>query len=161
MKEIFSLFKQRAESLFLKIRFIVRALKTKEKVAFAIFILLFFTGIIGLLGIMNDLIAVEVPIDGGVLYEGIIGFPRFINPLIAASEADRDLTELIYAGLLKSDGQGGLKPELAEKYEISEDNLAYTFFLKENLRWSDGQPITAQDIAFTVKLVQDPSLKSP
>ena len=161
MKERFSLFKQRAEPLFLKIRFIVRALKTKEKVAFAIFILLFFTGIIGLLGIVNDLIAVEVPIDGGVLYEGIIGFPRFINPLIAASEADRDLTELIYAGLLKSDGQGGLKPELAEKYEISEDNLTYTFFLKENLRWSDGQPITAQDIAFTVKLVQDPSLKSP
>ena len=145
----------------MKIRYIIRALKTKEKVAFAVFALFFLTGIIGFSGIINDRIAVEVPIDGGVLSEGIIGFPRFINPLIAASETDRDLTELVYAGLLKSDGQGGLKPELAEKYEISEDNLAYTFFLKENLRWSDGQPITAQDIAFTVKLVQDPSLKSP
>ncbi|MBI2627835.1 MAG: hypothetical protein HYW71_00150 [Candidatus Niyogibacteria bacterium] len=188
MKKIFSLFKQRVHPVkfasqlfngvnpvkfasqlfngvnlpsFTKIRFIIRTLNIKEKAAFAFFALLFFTGIIGLSMIINDRIAVETPVDGGVLYEGVIGFPRFINPLIAVSEADHDLTELIYAGLLKSDGQGGLKSELAEKYEISEDNLTYTFFLKENLRWSDGQPITAQDIIFTVKLAQDPFTKSP
>ena len=146
---------------FTKIRFIIRTLKIKEKFAFAVFVLLFLTGIIGFSEIINNRIAVETPIDGGALYEGVVGFPRFINPLITVSEADRDLTELVYAGLLKSDGQGGLKPELAEKYEISEDNLTYTFFLKENLRWSDGQPITAQDVIFTVKLVQNPLIKSP
>jgi peptide/nickel transport system substrate-binding protein len=175
VKKIFSLFKQRVHPAkfasqlfnrinlpsFTKIRFIIRTLNIKEKAAFAFFVLLFFTGIIGLSMIINDRIAVETPVDGGVLYEGVIGFPHFINPLIAVSEADHDLTKLIYAGLLKSDGQGGLKSELAEKYEISEDNLTYTFFLKENLRWSDGQPITAQDIIFTVKLAQDPLAKSP
>lgn len=44
---------------------------------------------------------VEVPLDGGSITEGIIGTPRFINPVLASSDIDRDLVSLIYSGLMR------------------------------------------------------------
>ena len=92
--------------------------------------------------------------------EGVIGIPRFVNPLLASSDADRDLTALIYTGLLRNDGKGELVPSLADRYEISNDGLTYTFYLKDNLRWSDGKRLTADDILFTLSLVKDPNYRS-
>ena len=105
--------------------------------------------------------SVPVPAEGGILREGVIGIPRFVNPLLASSDADRDLTALIYTGLLRNDGKGELVPSLADRYEISNDGLTYTFYLKDNLLWQDGKPLTADDVVFTVKTIQDPSYKSP
>ncbi|MEK7602081.1 MAG: peptide ABC transporter substrate-binding protein [Patescibacteria group bacterium] len=103
---------------------------------------------------------VEVPRHGGSLTEGVVGPPRFINPLLALTDSDRDLVALTYAGLMGV-GPGGLHPVLAESYTISEDGKEYTFVLKEGLKFSDGTPVTAQDVVFTVTKAQDPSLKSP
>lgn len=104
---------------------------------------------------------VTVPAQGGVLTEGIVGAPRFINPLLALSDADRDLTALTYAGLMGLDGDGELIPVLAESYTVSEDGTQYTFILRENAKFSDGTPVTAEDVVFTVEKAQDPSLRSP
>ena len=102
------------------------------------------------------------PAQGGSYIEGIAGSPRFINPIYAAtSDADRDLTELIYSGLMKYDGKGEIVPDLAESYTISEDGKIFEFYLKENLFWSDGKPLTSDDVIFTVKILQNPSVKSP
>jgi len=102
------------------------------------------------------------PSTGGIYSEGIVGTPLFINPLYAvANDADRDLTELIYAGLMKYNGQGELVPDLAKEYKILEDGRVFEFYLKDNLHWSDGAPLTADDVVFTVKAVQNPTLKSP
>ena len=111
----------------------------------------------------NDRFLVEVPRHGGTLSEGIIGRPRFINPVIAKSDADRDLTELIYSGLLRATPEGDLVPDLTEKYDVSEDGLTYTFTLRPELFWHDGEPITSADIAFTIGKVRDQGLaiKSP
>lgn len=106
---------------------------------------------------------VEVPRKGGSITEGIIGRPRFINPVIAKSDADRDLTALVYSGLLRPAPGGGFIPDLAASYVISDDGLTYTFTLRDKLYWHDGEPITSSDVAFTIEKVRDPSLaiKSP
>ncbi len=111
----------------------------------------------------NDLFMVEIPQMGGTLTEGIIGRPRFINPVIARSDADRDMSELIYAGLLRFTPEGQLVPDMAETYEVSPDGLTYTFTLRKELYWHDGMPVTSSDVSFTIEKVGDPSLtiKSP
>ncbi|HYD93308.1 MAG TPA: peptide ABC transporter substrate-binding protein [Candidatus Paceibacterota bacterium] len=104
---------------------------------------------------------VDVPSRGGQLTEGVEGHPRFINPLLALTDADRDLATLTYAGLMGYDQDGVLAPVLAESYEISEDGKVYTFRLRDTVRFSDGTPVTADDVVFTVMKAQDPGLLSP
>jgi len=130
----------------------------------AIFSILIFTATsVMLLVRLNDSFLVEIPKDGGTLTEGIIGRPRFINPVIARSDADRDIAELVYSGLIQSSTDNQFTPDLAESYDVSPDGLTYTFTLRENLFWHDGEPITSADVAFTIDKVRDPGLaiKSP
>lgn len=103
-----------------------------------------------------------VPQRGGEFAEGLIGTPRFINPILAqTNDVDLDMTRLVFSGLVRYDGNGQLSPDLAERYEISEDQLTYTFFLKSNVTWHDGHPFTADDVVFTIASIQDPDFQSP
>lgn len=96
------------------------------------------------------------PDFGGSYTEGLLGKPQYINPLLVqTNDTDRDLSHLIYSGLLKYDPQGKIVPDLAESYEASGDGLEYTFTLKENLQWHDGAPLTANDVVFTIKVLQN------
>ncbi len=104
---------------------------------------------------------VIVPAYGGTLVEGGVGSPRFINPLLAISDADNDLTTLTYAGLMGISGGGSLVPVLAQSYTVSPDGKTYTFTLRPNAQFSNGMPVTAQDVVYTVEKAQDPALKSP
>ncbi len=110
---------------------------------------------------INQSFMVEIPAHGGTLTEGVIGLPRFINPILAISDADRDLSALVYSGLLMATPAGTLVPNLAESYSISSDGLTYTFKLKPNLKFQDGAPLTADDVIFTIEKAQDPNIKSP
>ncbi len=103
---------------------------------------------------------VRVPAHGGSITEGVIGAPRFVNPLLANSDTDRDLVALTYAGLMGHDSAGLLIPVLAESYTISEDGRTYTFTLRDAITFSDGTPVTADDVVYTVQKAQDPMLKS-
>ena len=110
---------------------------------------------------LEQSLLVEVPAYGGTLTEGALGSPRFVNPLLAITDADRDLTTLTYAGLMGLDGNGKLIPILADHYDISPDGKQYTFTLRDNARFSDGSDVTATDVVYTVEKAQDPALKSP
>ena len=100
---------------------------------------------------------VTTPDLSGVYREAIAGRPQFINPLLAQyNQVDRDLTALIFNGLTRSDGQGGLEPDLAKSWVVSEDGLVYLFKLRQDIRWQDGRPLTADDVLFTISLMQDP-----
>lgn len=101
------------------------------------------------------------PDFGGKFTEGLIGEPRFINPLLLQTDADRDLAQLIYSGLLKNDGQGNFIPDLAESFKISDDGLVYRFNLRKNIKWHDGRNLSADDIIFTVKTAQNQDFASP
>lgn len=104
----------------------------------------------------------NAPTRGGSYTEALIGQPRFINPILSeANDVDRDLTSLVYAGLMKYDGEGNIVPDMAEQYEISQDGLSYTFILKEKLFWHDGEPIDTDDVVFTVNTAQNPDYNSP
>lgn len=105
----------------------------------------------------SALVSVEVPEEGGVYTEALIGAPRALNPLLAyANPVDRDLSALLFSGLIRFDAFGRPTPDLAN-WLISEDERTYTFILKPELTWHDGQPLTAQDVAFTVGLIQSPN----
>lgn len=106
-------------------------------------------------------VLVEVPAQGGSLVEGVLGSPRFVNPLLALSDADRDLSMLTHAGLMGVGEDGELVPVLAQSYEISEDGRTYTFILRDNITFHNGLPVTSEDVVFTVEKAQDPGLKSP
>lgn len=110
---------------------------------------------------VNKSFLVEVPADGGGLTEGVIGSPRFINPVLAVSNADKDLTMLIFSGLMRVSPDGTLIPDLAEGYTVSDDGLVYTFTLKDNISFQDGTKITTEDVKFTISKTQDSILKSP
>ncbi|MFH0907029.1 MAG: ABC transporter substrate-binding protein, partial [bacterium] len=102
------------------------------------------------------------PEIGGHYKEGILGQPRYINPVLAqTNDADRDLVQLIYSSLFKYDDQGNLVPDLAEKYEISQDGLSYDVFLKKNIVWHNQEPLNTDDVIFTIKTIQDSEYKSP
>jgi ABC-type transport system substrate-binding protein len=102
------------------------------------------------------------PTQGGVYIEGLIGQPRLINPIYSkASDVDRDISELVFSGLFKYDIDGKIVNDLAENYTISEDGKIYEVKLKKNLFWSDGEPLNADDVVFTIKTIQDPLYKSP
>ncbi len=109
----------------------------------------------------NKNVLIEVPKQGGKYTEGIIGTPRFVNPLLAISNADKDLTSIVYAGLMTRDEDGKIIPELAKEYSISEDGTVYTFTLRDNLTFHDGTPLTADDVVFTVKQAGNPTIRSP
>ncbi len=110
---------------------------------------------------LNGMFTSFVPAKGGALTEGIIGSPRFINPVLATSDADRDLSALIFSGLLRASADNSLVNDLAENLEISEDGLVYTVTIKQEAFFHDKTPITADDVIFTVEKAKDPVIKSP
>lgn len=104
---------------------------------------------------------VAVPAYGGTLTEGVVGSPRFDNPLLASTDSDRTLATLTYAGLMGHGADGKLIPVLASTYTISPSGTVYTFTLRPNATFSDGTPVTADDVVYTIQKAQDPALKSP
>lgn len=121
--------------------------------------------IVGVLmgGYMTYLQFVEiVPANGGAYSEALIGYPLYINPILAnTNDIDLDLTSLLFAGLLEYDQNLDLQPNLAESWEVSEDGKIYTLTLRENLKWHDGEPLTIDDVLFTYKAIQEPAVNSP
>lgn len=126
----------------------------------------FFAGLLvisslGLLYLLNQSLLVSTPSPGGTYSEGIVGSPRFINPILAVSDADRDLVSLVYSGLLRATPDGRYVPDLAENFDVSEDETMYTFVLRQNATFHDGKPVTVDDVVFTILKTQNPMLKSP
>ena len=132
-----------------------------EKVVFGFFVLAFLVATFQLLNYQKSALD-QRPAPGGVYREGIVGQPRFLNPLYSpANNPDQDIVELVFSGLMKYDGQGNIVPDLAQEYQTSEDGKVYHFTLRDNLFWHDHQPLTTDDIAFTIRTIQNPDYKSP
>jgi peptide/nickel transport system substrate-binding protein len=141
---------------------VIRNFNTKEKIALAIFGTMLFIN----LGIVVQGFYIQntnpVPAHGGKYEEGLVGEPRHINPLLAQTQTDKDLTALTYSGLYKFDNKGNMIPDLAEgNVQISEDQKQYTVKLKKDLKWHDGRKLTVDDILFTVETLKNPEYQSP
>src|SRR3990167_5385089 len=143
------------------IRKILRSFTIAEKAVFYFFASIFIFSGITLLWQVNSAYLVEVPTRGGILTEGVVGNPRFINPVLAISEADKNLVALLYSGLVRITQTGKIENDLAEEVTISDDRQTYTVHLREGVRFHDDTPITADDLIFTIQKITDPSIKSP
>lgn len=137
-------------------------LSSREKIHLSVLFILFF---ISLGIIIQDYWAknsIIVPEEGGKYIETIIGQPRFINPLLAPyNDVDRDISQLVFSGLMKYDKNGKIIPDLAENYEIKEDGKVYEIALKQGIKWHDGTEFNAEDVVFTIKILQDQEYTSP
>jgi peptide/nickel transport system substrate-binding protein len=110
---------------------------------------------------LNDKYSILTPTAGGEISEGIVGTPRFVNPALALTRADQDVTALVYRGLLKIGADGELQNDIAESVTAAEDGLTYNVILRRDVKFHDSTPLTAHDVAFTIQLIQDADLKSP
>jgi len=138
-----------------------KVLTKKEKITLLIFFILFLVSFSFILINFYYKNTEIRPALGGFFSEGLIGNPRFINPIYAISDPDRDLVELLFSGLMKYDERAKIVPDLVKDYEIEEEGKVYEIYLKENILWSDGKPLTADDVIFTIKTIQNPDYKSP
>jgi len=111
----------------------------------------------------------SIPTFGGEYIEGMVGQPRFINPILSqTNDIDSDLSSIIYSSLLKLDSEGKLVNDLAESYEIGDDNLSYTFHIKKGVKWhakkelawEDRKDLTVDDIIYTIQTIQNPEFNS-
>lgn len=101
------------------------------------------------------------PIPGGTWTEGIVGSPRFINPVLAVSNIDRDISSIVHAGLIRRLPDGTYTGEIADSYEIDSSALIYTFIIKDDAVFHDGVKITSEDVIYTIDRIKDPLEKSP
>ncbi len=92
---------------------------------------------------------------------GFQGDATSLNPVIATDQQSYIAEWPIFDSLLELDDKLNVKPLLAESWEVSKDGLTYTFKLKKGVKWHDGKPFTARDVAFTFYSVLDPKVITP
>lgn len=103
-----------------------------------------------------------LPATGGSYTEGVVGYPKTINPLYAVNrDVDSDLSRLIYSSLLKYNTQGQLINDLAASFSSSENNKEYIVIIRDNVKWQNGENLTADDVVFTVNLIKNSDFRSP
>ncbi|MBG9791595.1 ABC transporter substrate-binding protein [Paenibacillus dendritiformis] len=83
------------------------------------------------------------------------------HPLYAETTYDTYVADTLFKSLLEVQKDGTYAPMLAEKYEVSPDNLTHKYKLREGLKFSDGSPLTAEDVAFTITVLHDKSYDGP
>ncbi|OGZ96193.1 MAG: hypothetical protein A3I44_04720 [Candidatus Sungbacteria bacterium RIFCSPLOWO2_02_FULL_51_17] len=105
---------------------------------------------------------VSAPKSGGAYREGSLREPKLINPIyLSNNDTDRDIAALIFSSMLFYDSEGVVQQDLAEAFSISDDGKVYTITLHKDAVWHDGEPLTAEDVLFTIKAIQNPEYKSP
>lgn len=104
---------------------------------------------------------VQAAAPGGTYTEGVLGAFTNANPIYATGLADTTVAELIFAGLLTYDQNNQLTGDLAERWTVDDSRTIYTVKLRPNLTWHDGAKLTASDVVFTFKVIQNPDARSP
>src|SRR4051812_34940419 len=99
--------------------------------------------------------------DGGRYVEGVLGRATNASPFGARSGPDRALVSLLFRGLVRLGPGSALAGDLAQRWEVADSGRTWTFHLREHLFWQDGEPLTANDVAFTVRVLSDPAYTGP
>jgi peptide/nickel transport system substrate-binding protein len=99
---------------------------------------------------------------GGIYTEALIGSMGRLNPMLDWNNAaDRDVNRLIFSGLVKFDSRGLPQPDLVESWGVSADGKVYNFSLRPNAVWHDGQPVTSDDVLYTIEVIKSPGSLFP
>jgi len=106
--------------------------------------------------------AIEPAAAGGVYVEGLIGKPIRFNPLLDDfNQVDQDVDRLVFSRMIRFDSWGNPQPELAESFGVSVIGDIFNVQLRENALWHDGEPVTAQDVLFTIELMRNGEMPVP
>lgn len=97
---------------------------------------------------------------GGAITIGHSTKPSIINPILTASTISANLMDLIFSRLVEYHSKEMAVPSLAERWEIEEDGLVLTFYLRDDVSFHDGYPLTAHDVAFTYRAILNPQNNS-
>jgi len=143
-----------------QIKYLGRILTKKEKKYIASLLLLMLFSLFFLIGRIYFPKLKTEPAPGGKYIEGLVGVPKVINPILAVDDVDLTLVRLTFSGLLKYDKNLELKPDLAETVTVSDDQKKYTFCLKQNLFWHDGEALTLNDVIFTFEIIKNQVFKN-
>lgn len=129
-----------------------------KKLRWQILVILLTMGVVGVLLMAQEpgqTLFVPQPTTGGVYTEGLVGSMTRLNPLLDTDNpADRDINRLLFSGLVRFDDRGLPLPDLAESWGTSLDGKTYNFSIRPNAVWHDGQPVTSQDVTFTIDLIR-------
>lgn len=132
----------------------LRSFNRKEKV-----LSLFLLGIFSISSISVVFFNQNSLVSGPKSYsEGVVGEIIHLNPVFTEfSEVDMDISSLIFSGLVRYNASTGEFEEDIATHTLSEDQLVYTFTLKNNVFWHDGEEVTAEDIYYTyATVIQNP-----
>ena len=109
-----------------------------------------------------EAVSTPSPISGGTYTEALVGHFLRLNPVLDHfNQVDRDIDRLLFNSLVRFDPNGLPVGDLAESWTLSTDGTVYTFNLRLDAVWHDGVPVTAQDVAFTIGLLQSDSKLIP
>lgn len=100
--------------------------------------------------------------QGGTFRMALQAEPIPLNPIISFETSQNMVNNILFDGLTRPDAETlSPSPNLATDWEVSEDGLEWTFFLRDDVTWHDGTPFTAEDVKFTFDAVTDPEVNSP
>ena len=100
--------------------------------------------------------------QGGKLVIGTTDLPTVISPLAPSMFGSNDILDLLFIHLHRIDAETGkMKPELAASWEFSEDLTSIIYYLRTDVTWWDGEPVTAEDVYFTYEKMRDPKTNYP
>jgi len=99
---------------------------------------------------------------GGYLYLATTSDPKSFNPILAKETSTTQITSLIFEGLTRINGETlEVEPNLASRWEVSPDGRIWTFYLRKDVKWNDGEEFTADDVVFTFnELIYNPQIPS-
>jgi len=101
-------------------------------------------------------------VRGGTLTIALRSEPKTLNPALASDAASQDVIYCMNADLIHINRSSQrTEPELAQSWDVSSDGRTYTLHLRRGLRFSDGQPFTADDVVFSFRVYLDPRIDSP
>lgn len=103
------------------------------------------------------------PTQGGVFVSASLSDATILNPILSSDNASSGVHQFLYPTLIGGDPFTGeiVPTELAESWSTSDDGLVWTFVLRQDMTWSDGEPVTAQDFKFTYEAIAAEAVETP
>jgi len=144
-----------------QIKYIGQLLSSQEKKIITILLIIVFVCLVFLSGRLYFANSKIVPKFGGEYREGLVGNPKFINPILAVDDLDLSLNHLVFSGLLKYNTDFNLVPDLVEEFSLESNQQTQVFCLRENIYWHDGEKLEIDDVLFTFSLIQNNGFKNP
>ena len=99
---------------------------------------------------------------GGTIIAASFADAEILNPILSTDTASNEVNSMLYNALVQLDVDDvSVVPDLAERWEVSEDELTFTYYLREGVTWHDGEPFTAEDVRFTYETILNEDVNSP